>query len=96
MNHRTIVTCKVYTELDFKGDSRVIGWWNDLERALEGLGNFGTECKWSYALFEEFYEGFHPFTKQKMWMKYDDEESEWRVYKPEETSFVRCINHAMG
>ena len=96
MNHRTIVTCIVYTELSHQADRRVIGWWNDFEQALEGLDNFGTECKWSYALLEEFYDGFHPYTKDKMWMKYDHEEDMWKVHKPEPTSFVRCINHAMG
>jgi hypothetical protein len=96
MSYRTIVTGIVYTELNHRADRRVIGWWNTLEDAILGLQHFGDECRWSYALFEEFYEGFHPCTKQKAWMKYDLDDSEWKPFTPEETDFVRCINHAMG
>jgi hypothetical protein len=82
--------------MELNADSRVIGWWSTIEDALIGLGHFGDECKWSYALFEEFYEGFHPWTRQKMWMKYDNTDHEWKVYHPEESDFTRCINHAIG
>jgi hypothetical protein len=94
MKDRTIVTCIVYEEMELNSASRVIGWWNTLGDAIVGLGHFGDECRWSYALFEEFYEGFHPYTKQRMWMKYVD--SEWQLFDPEESDFTRCINHAIG
>lgn len=94
---RTIFTCKVYVSLDFDSvnDSRVIGWWSRIEDALTGLGNFGDECKWSYAVIEEFREGFHPETKQATWMKYDDMISRWCPLL-EHNGFTNCINHAIG
>ncbi len=99
MHNKTIITCKVYEMLDLNSRERVIGWWTSLELALEGLVNFGDECRWNYAIFEEFDEGLHPQTIQKMWMKFDNETFVWKPYhseNSEENVFMSCINHAIG
>lgn len=90
---RTIFTTKVYVSLDHMSDSRVIGWRSSLADAITDLNNFGDECRWLYAIIEEFYEGFHPQTKSVTWLSYADG---WEQFTPTPTSFVRCINHAIG
>lgn len=93
LSKTTIFTAKVYTEMKAGADSRVFGWWTTFDRAKEGLDNFGDECKWSYAVIEEFYEGMHPMTASAIWFKYGD--NGWEPHS-ENSNMTRCINHAIG
>lgn len=95
MIERTIITCKVYEELTLNSSSRVIGWWESLESAIIALIEFGTECRWSYAIFEQFGSGTHPIPKQTLWMKYNDDTGKWEITK-ELTTLTTCVNHAIG
>ena len=94
---RTIITCKVYETLDTNSAGRVIGWWKSLEDGLIALGEFGSESRWSYAVFEENSEGTHTISAQNLWLEYNDVYSRWQVLPREKRNeFTRCINHAIG
>ena len=96
-NTTKIVVVRVYEALEFSlsNRGRNIGFWIGLEAALEGLANFGTESRYSYAVLEEMSPGMHPPAHQTLWLKYDDEEGEWKTI-PREGDFMLCVNHTIG
>lgn len=94
---KTIHLPKVYEVLGSRSAGRVIGWFRSHDDALEGLHNFGCECRWSYAVIEEMGPGMHGQTVNATWFKFDDELNDWvSLDKDCTNSFMQCINHTIG
>lgn len=93
---QTIFIPKVLEELTVQSDSRSIGWFETPKEALEGLHNFGDECRWAFALIEEVCPGMHGSTHLHSWYKYGSEG--WEEIEDEEVpeGLRLCINHTLG
>lgn len=97
---KTIWTCKLYEDLCIDTQSRTIGWATSKEKILEALNHFGGDddsSRWGYAVIEEYYQGFHPYCLEAIWMKYDIKENRWfELETPCHTQLTSCFNHAIG
>ena len=98
---KSVYFVKVMENLTAHSKSRVIGWFKFQETAIDALGHFGDECRWSYACIEEVGEGMHGFCGEILWFRYDRDNDEWRMiweedWKKEDLLFKNCINHTIG
>lgn len=94
---KTIHLAKVYEDISIFSKGRTFGWFRSHEDAVQGLHNFGDECRWSYAVLEEMGVGMHGQTIKATWFKYDDETSVWNnIDKDFTNSFMMCVNHTIG
>ena len=97
----TVYFAKVMESLGIYSKSRIIGWFKFAETAIDALGNFGDECRWSYACIEEIGEGLHGPAGEILWFRFDRENHEWRMmwdedWSEEDLLLKNCINHTIG
>ena len=66
--------CKTYLGFFYGGDTRCIGYYDDLSVAIKALNENSCDlhetCYW-YAVIEEIGQGIYPSNKGEWWFKYD-------------------------
>jgi hypothetical protein len=92
-----ILVIKVLENLSLSSPFRVIGWETEIEKAIKGMYEFGSECKWSYAVIEKVKRGVHQINTERIWFKYDEKSCIWHVLDKEEAKILNLsCNHTIG
>lgn len=94
---KSIHVLKVYERLGFLSPERNVGWFRSHDEAVTGMHNFGSECRWSFAIIEEVGAGMHGQTINATWFRFDDVLNDWVSLELDpDSSFMNCINHTIG
>jgi hypothetical protein len=99
---KTIFSAKVYESLRWADSlsGRLVAWAPSKDGALRAIEEFGSECRWSFAVIEEIAAGAHQISTDATWFKYNDDSGEWeeidKSQYTENESFLTCVNHCIG